>query len=106
MLFNNVRCYLKTKEVKVLEDQKVKRDKNLLLKQMKEKPKKVDFPPIYAKLDDQEKYLYYKIPYEEAYAALLCNGPLQHYQDYLELTDTAFFTLISEQGIKYCYTHL
>ncbi|MEI3508137.1 MAG: hypothetical protein V8R01_03280 [Bacilli bacterium] len=118
LLINNVKCYLKADKVYLLERQEISNYKNTLLKRLKEESQnnfislknkalnEINFKELYSSLDEKNKYLYSEINYDDAHSIILCNEGFQNYQKYLELSNKDFFTLVKEQGVKYCYSHL
>ncbi len=118
LLVNSAKCYLKTDDVHLLEHKNISDYKNNLLKQLKAKSQnnflklknkalmQIKFQKLYSNIDDQTKYLYSELDYDNVHSILLCNEGFQNYQKYLELKDKDFFTLAGEQGVKYCYNHL
>ena len=118
LLVNSVKCYLKTDKVHLLQNQWISNYKNSLLKKLKEKSNnnfislknkalnEINFKELYSSIDDTNKYLYSELAYDDSHTIILCNEGFQNYQKYLELSNEDFFTLVKEQGVKYCYNHL
>ncbi len=118
LTINTVKIYYKTDKVEVLEDSKVLKEKNNILKEIKKQSKNqnfdlakdqilntIDLKQLYHELNS-DNYVYKEISYDHIYTILIANEGLSNYQKYLEFDNTNFYTLVSEQGLNYCYSHL
>lgn len=97
LILNSITCYLKQARLKVIEKKELNNINPLT---------KTEYKSYFTKLNDSDNYICYETSYDKALSILFCNKGLKNYQEYLELKNKDFYTLVENQGLKYCSDNL
>lgn len=132
LIVGNAKCLIKSTKIELVEDPRMDRVENHLLKKMKnlkeqkninmlEARNQIDeiikgtknkvntmggYPAIKDKTLDENDVVYKEYVYNDVVSAIICTDGFYAYKDYLKIKDNNLYDIISNQGLAYCYNHI
>lgn len=132
LIVGNAKCLVQTKKIELVEDPRMDRVEDNVLKKAKmlysennfnmdelknkfyelltESRKKVNtmggYPVIKDKVLSKEDVVYKEYDYNDVISAVICTDGFYAYKTYLMVKDEDLYTIINNQGLSHCYKHI
>lgn len=130
LIVGNPKCLVQTKKIELIEDPRMDRVEENLLKKMKnlkeqknvnmleakrqfqailnENRKRLNtmYPVIKDKILEENDVVYKEYPYSDVVSAVICTDGFYAYKSYLKIKDKDLYEIINNQGLLYCYNHI
>ena len=132
LIVGNAKCLVQTKKIELVEDPRMDRVEDNILKKAKllcsgkninslevkkefqkllsESRKKVNtmggYPAIKDSLLTKEDVVYKEYDYNDVISAVICTDGFYAYKTYLMVKDEDLYAIINNQGLAHCYKHI
>lgn len=132
LIVGNAKCLLQTKKIELVEDPRMDKVENNILKKAKllcgdkninslelknkfhellsETRNKVNtmggYPAIKDKPLNEEDVVYKEYDYNDVISAIICTDGFYAYKTYLMIKDKDLYAIINNQGLAHCYKHI